>query len=311
MPLPLESAAWLFSRKQSMLDSAVRQVSAECIVCARLFWQSAQRTLALTGCRPVVATNPYVIMVILVAWSWLVGLLSLAPYKCELTYVLDASGRTQRAVRLLVAPPAAGLPHTWIVASMRTGNGHCWKLAASYGSLTAALLHTDVLDTALVAEACIQFKHLLPAIIDMLMYLRGYSEKSQLGSWHLSQHATAAARSSKQAQGCFSCSLDVVSGQRLQRMSTSTPLTAAVHVVLMWCLPSPCSACSPQPHSRLLCTAHADVVFLTLITSDAVILCQYTGRPGSTGNVKYFYGRCASVAIGVLFVLLMDMILPW
>ena len=79
----------------------------------------------------------------------------------------------------------------------------------------------------------------------------------------------------------------------------------------MWCLPSGCSACPPQPHSRLLCTAHADVVFLTLITSDAVILCQYTGRPGSTGNVKYFYGRCASVAIGVLFVLLMDMILPW
>ena len=79
----------------------------------------------------------------------------------------------------------------------------------------------------------------------------------------------------------------------------------------MWCLASPCSMCSSQPHSLLLCTAHADVVFLTLITSDAVILCQYTGRPGSTGSAIYFYGRCASVGIGVLFVLLMDMILPW
>ena len=54
-------------------------------------WQNAQTPLALTRCRPGVASNPYVIMVILVAWSWLVGLLSLAPYKCELTFVRDAS----------------------------------------------------------------------------------------------------------------------------------------------------------------------------------------------------------------------------
>ena len=154
VPLPLESAAWLFSRKQSMHYSAVRQVSAECIVCVRLFWQSAQRTLAPTGCRPVIATNPYVIMVILVAWSWLVGLLSLAPYKCELTYVLDASAQTQRAVRLLAASHAAGASsHSRIVAAMRTGHDDCWKLAASYESLTAALLCSDVLGTALVAEA--------------------------------------------------------------------------------------------------------------------------------------------------------------
>ena len=74
---------------------------------------SVQQTLGLAGCRPVVATNPFAIIVILVAWSWLVGLLSLAPYKCELTCVPGASAQARQAVRLPVAyPTRRGLsPH--------------------------------------------------------------------------------------------------------------------------------------------------------------------------------------------------------
>lgn len=52
-------------------------------------------------------------------------------------------------------------------------------------------------------------------------------------------------------------------------------------------------------------------VFLTLITADAVILCQYSPVPGSAGSVKYFYGRCASIAVGVIVVLIIGLILPW
>ena len=102
-----------------------------------------------------------------------------------------------------------------------------------------------------------------------------------------------------------------MSGQPLQHVLTLT--CALLLCVLSRCgvWPAPAAHASPQPHSRLLCTACAEVVFLTLITIDAMILCQYTGRPGSTGSAQYFYGRCASVGIGVLFVLLMDMILPW
>ena len=52
-------------------------------------------------------------------------------------------------------------------------------------------------------------------------------------------------------------------------------------------------------------------VFLTLITADAVILCQYSPLPGSHGEVRYFYARCASISVGVLVVLLIGLILPW
>lgn len=52
-------------------------------------------------------------------------------------------------------------------------------------------------------------------------------------------------------------------------------------------------------------------VFLTLITADAVILCQYSPVPGHHGRVKYFYARCASIAVGVVFVWLVGLILPW
>lgn len=100
--------------------------SGNVMIYARLLWQSAQRTVALPSCRPVVATNPYVIMVILVAWSWLVGLLSLAPYKCELTLVVDASAQARQAVRPLDASPAAmACRHAWITAPMSTGHGEC------------------------------------------------------------------------------------------------------------------------------------------------------------------------------------------
>lgn len=52
-------------------------------------------------------------------------------------------------------------------------------------------------------------------------------------------------------------------------------------------------------------------VFLTLITADAVILCQYSPRPGAHGQTRYFYARCASIAVGVVVVLLIGLILPW
>ena len=53
-------------------------------------------------------------------------------------------------------------------------------------------------------------------------------------------------------------------------------------------------------------------VFLMLITTDSVILCQYRpGVPGLHGSVRIFYDRLVDVAIGVLIVLLLDLILPW
>ncbi|DBA72154.1 TPA: hypothetical protein ACH3X2_010874 [Trebouxia sp. C0005] len=58
-------------------------------------------------------------------------------------------------------------------------------------------------------------------------------------------------------------------------------------------------------------TQYKYAVFLTLITADAVILCQYSPVPGSHGNPKYFYARCASIAVGVVVVLLIGLILPW
>ena len=52
-------------------------------------------------------------------------------------------------------------------------------------------------------------------------------------------------------------------------------------------------------------------VFLTLITADAIVLCQYSPRAGRHGTAKYFYARCASIGVGVVFVALVGMILPW
>jgi len=52
-------------------------------------------------------------------------------------------------------------------------------------------------------------------------------------------------------------------------------------------------------------------VFLSLITAHAVILCQYSPLPGSHGRAKYFYARCAFIAVGVVVVLLIGLILPW
>ena len=52
-------------------------------------------------------------------------------------------------------------------------------------------------------------------------------------------------------------------------------------------------------------------VFLTLITADAVVLCQYSPTQGHTGNVRYFYARCASIGVGVVVVWLFGAILPW
>ena len=80
--------------------------------------------------------------------------------------------------------------------------------------------------------------------------------------------------------------------------------------------------CSPVALAVIICaytwlfglaqsTPFKYAVFLTLITADAVILCQYSPVPGSTGQVKYFYGRCASIAVGVIVVLIIGLILPW
>ena len=52
-------------------------------------------------------------------------------------------------------------------------------------------------------------------------------------------------------------------------------------------------------------------VFLTLITADAVVLCQYSPTQGHTANVRYFYARCASIGVGVVVVWLFGAILPW
>ncbi|KAK9815248.1 hypothetical protein WJX72_000626 [[Myrmecia] bisecta] len=52
-------------------------------------------------------------------------------------------------------------------------------------------------------------------------------------------------------------------------------------------------------------------VYLTLITSDALILCQYTVRPDSHGNPQYFYARVAMVSGGVVVVYLIDLVMPW
>lgn len=80
--------------------------------------------------------------------------------------------------------------------------------------------------------------------------------------------------------------------------------------------------CSPVALAAIICaytwllglvalTQFKYAVFLTLITADAVILCQYSPLPGAHGQARYFYARCASIAVGVLVVLLIGLILPW
>ena len=80
--------------------------------------------------------------------------------------------------------------------------------------------------------------------------------------------------------------------------------------------------CSPVALAAIICvytwlfglasqTEFKYAVFLSLITADAVILCQYSPLPDSHGKAKYFYARCASIAVGVLLVLIIGLILPW
>ena len=54
-------------------------------------------------------------------------------------------------------------------------------------------------------------------------------------------------------------------------------------------------------------------VFLMLITTYSIILCQYHPNPppGFHGSVRVLYDRLVDVAIGVVIVLLLDLILPW
>lgn len=49
-------------------------------------------------------------------------------------------------------------------------------------------------------------------------------------------------------------------------------------------------------------------MFLTLITTEAVILCQYqpNAPPGYHGTVKYFYARVVDIAIGLVIVMVRD-----
>lgn len=52
-------------------------------------------------------------------------------------------------------------------------------------------------------------------------------------------------------------------------------------------------------------------VFLTLITTEAVILCQYRpdAPPGYHGTLEYYYARIADVAIGLAVCLVCHRIL--
>lgn len=55
-------------------------------------------------------------------------------------------------------------------------------------------------------------------------------------------------------------------------------------------------------------------VFLTIITTEAVILCQYqpNAPPGYHGTAKYFYARVVDIAIGLVLVMVVDLaFLPW
>ncbi|KAK9862353.1 hypothetical protein WJX84_000490, partial [Apatococcus fuscideae] len=52
-------------------------------------------------------------------------------------------------------------------------------------------------------------------------------------------------------------------------------------------------------------------VFLLLITSNALVLCQYQPVPGHTGTVLSFYSRIVDIVVGVVYCLLLDLIWPW
>jgi hypothetical protein len=54
-------------------------------------------------------------------------------------------------------------------------------------------------------------------------------------------------------------------------------------------------------------------VVLSLITFDAMVLCQYSGCcSGTAGTLSYLVNRVASVAVGaVLPVLVANLVLPW
>ncbi|KAK9816005.1 hypothetical protein WJX74_009869 [Apatococcus lobatus] len=52
-------------------------------------------------------------------------------------------------------------------------------------------------------------------------------------------------------------------------------------------------------------------IFLLLITSNALVLCQYVPTPGHHGSVLQFYARIADIAVGVIYCILIDLIWPW
>jgi hypothetical protein len=54
------------------------------------------------------------------------------------------------------------------------------------------------------------------------------------------------------------------------------------------------------------------LVVLTLITFDAMVLCQYQGCCQATGSLAYFLNRVVSVVIGAVApVLVTNIVLPW
>lgn len=52
-------------------------------------------------------------------------------------------------------------------------------------------------------------------------------------------------------------------------------------------------------------------VFLMLITTYSVCLCQFSPAPGFHGSIRVPYDRLVDVTIGVIVVLILDLILPW
>ena len=83
-----------------------------------------------------------------------------------------------------------------------------------------------------------------------------------------------------------------------------------------------CFQCRPVALAAIVCaytwllglasnTQFKYAVFLTLVTANAVILCQYSPRPGSHGRPHYFYARCTTIAVSIVLVWLIGLILPW
>lgn len=52
-------------------------------------------------------------------------------------------------------------------------------------------------------------------------------------------------------------------------------------------------------------------VFLMLITTYSVCLCQYQPVPGFHGSIRVPYDRLVDISIGVVVVLILDLIWPW